>query len=281
MEIEKLVAQATRGDKKALERITEAIQNNVYSLALRMLVNPEDAKDATQEILIKIITNLSSFRFKSQFTTWVYSVAANYLISEKKLLSKELGLTFDRFKEDLENGLHEPTLLQDDPSYQTLLNELRISCTMAMLLCLKPDHRMAYILGDIYEMEHIEASEILQISKDNFRQQLSRARAKVIGFTSKNCGLVNSCAKCSCERKITDVHNKQCITVNNIYFTSDKQYSYKDVKASLLLTQQSLKSLALQQSINHHECPVDLSAMITSLVTDALKSNKALQHVCQ
>lgn len=280
MEIEKLVAEATGGNKTALEGVAAAIQGNIYYLALRMLANPDDAKDATQEILIKIITNLSSFRFESQFNTWVYRVAANYLISEKKVLSKVPGITFDLYKEDLESDLQEPSSMQDELSYHILLNELRISCTMAMLLCLSPAHRMAYILGDIFEMEHIEASKVLSISKDNFRKQLSRARNKVIEFTSESCGFVSNCAKCSCEKKITGALKRKRVSPDNIYFASDRQYSYDEIRESLSTTQQDLKTLALQQSINHYECPINLGVLIESLVSDGIKANKVLHRTC-
>lgn len=278
MEIEKLVLEATSGNKTALEGVAVAIQDNIYYLALRMLVNPEDAKEATQEILIKIITNLSSFRFESQFKTWVYRLAANYLISEKKVLDRDRGLTFDLYKLDLESDLQDPRELQDNSEYQVLLNELRISCTMAMLLCLNPSHRMAYVLGDILEMDHVEASEVLSISKDNFRKQLSRARDRVVEFTSASCGLVYSHAKCSCETKITGAVKRKRVNPDRIYFAGSTQYTYAEVKESLLETQQSLKSLALQKSINHYKCPVELSATIESLVADGIKANNALHR---
>lgn len=74
---------------------------------------------------------------------------------------------------DLESDLQDPHQLHSNPEYQVLLNELRISCTLAMLLCLNPVHRMAYIPGGILEMEHVEVSNILSVSKDNFHKQLS------------------------------------------------------------------------------------------------------------
>lgn len=276
MEIEKLVQQATSGNKTALEGVTAAIQDNVYYLALRMLANPEDAKDATQEILIKIITNLSSFRFESKFNTWVYRVAANYLLSEKKLRDKDPGLTFDLYKHDLESDLQEPAALQDDPSYPLLINELRISCTMAMLLCLNPAHRMTYILGDIFEMEHAEASNVLSISKDNFRKQLSRARTKIVEFTSESCGLVSKCATCSCEKKITGAINRTRVTSDNLYFANKSHYTFSEISESLSKTQQDLKTLALQKSVSHYKCPINLSNIIEALVSDGIKVNQAL-----
>jgi len=272
MKIEELVTEAINGNKEALEDLIASIQEKIYYLSLRMLVNPENAKDATQEVLIKIITNLSSFRFDSQFETWVYRIAANHLITEKKILAKDPGLTFSLFKEDLESDLQPPADLQHSPDYQVLLNELRISCTMAMLLCLNPSHRMAYILGDIFELEHSEASTILSISKDNFRKQLSRARAKVVDFTSASCGLVSDCANCSCEKKLTGAITHGRVNPTRLFYSNKGQYSYNDVKVSLLETQKSLKALSLQKSIKYYKSPIELGAIIENIVVDTAQN---------
>jgi len=274
MEVERLVQEAVNGSKSALEGITLAIQDNIYYLSLRMLANPDDAKDATQDILIKVITNLSSFRFDSHFNTWVYRIASNYLISANKITTRDAGLTFDLFKMDLEQDLQPPTELKDNPDYQAQLNELRISCTMAMLLCLNLPHRMAYILGDILEMSHDEASTVLSISKSNFRQQLSRARAKVVEFTNKSCGLVNKCANCSCEKKLTGALKRARVNPLKLNLAAGSDVNYIEVKDVLLQTQQELKTLVLQNSVAQYKCPNELSNIIEVLVEQGVKSNK-------
>ena len=177
--LSKLVGAAQQGDRDALEEIVRRIQDRVHRLAMCMLVNPEDALEATQEILILVITKLSSFRGDSAFHTWVYRVAANYLLSAKKILDRDRGLTFENFRADLESGLVAvPAPLAEDV---IMLNELRIACTMAMLLCLDLKHRIAYVLGDILELDHGEAANVLGISKSNYRKRLSRGRAE-LGF---------------------------------------------------------------------------------------------------
>ncbi|VAW52256.1 hypothetical protein MNBD_GAMMA06-197 [hydrothermal vent metagenome] len=270
MNLEKLVRQAIDGDKSALEGVITSVQDDIYYLALRMLANPDDAKDATQEILIKIITKLSTFKFQSQFKTWTYRVASNYLISEKKILSKYPRLTFDVYKADLENDLQDPLDLKNLPEYSIILNELRISCTIAMLLCLNPSHRIAYILGDIYELEHQEASDILSITKDNFRKQLSRARKKVVSFTANSCGLVNDCAKCSCENKITGAIGRQRVQSKHIRFANKNVKPYSEIKNIIRETQNDLKTLALQNSITRYKCPIELGDMIESLIAEGI-----------
>ena len=69
LQLEDSVELAQAGNKVALENVIEQIQGRIYGLALRMLWHPEDARDATQEILIRVITHLGGFRRESAFMT--------------------------------------------------------------------------------------------------------------------------------------------------------------------------------------------------------------------
>src|SRR5262249_52141960 len=79
--LEQLVSRARQGDRAGLEELISRIQNKVYALALRMLWHPEDARDATQDIMIRVVTHLSDFGGRSAFLTWVYRIASNYLLT--------------------------------------------------------------------------------------------------------------------------------------------------------------------------------------------------------
>ena len=81
---EDLVRAAAAGSRSALEEIVGRIQGRIYGLALRMLYHPADAEDATQEILIKVITRLDGFRGDGPFPAWVYRIAVNHLKSVRK-----------------------------------------------------------------------------------------------------------------------------------------------------------------------------------------------------
>jgi len=63
-----LVARAKGGDRIALEGVVRAVQDDVFDLALRMLGHVEDASDASQEILVRLVTKLDSFRGESRFS---------------------------------------------------------------------------------------------------------------------------------------------------------------------------------------------------------------------
>src|SRR5512139_3644606 len=83
-DFERLVELAKEGRKEALEELVRGIQDRVYNLALRALFLPADAEDATQEILIKVITHLADFKGESRFTTWVFRIATNHLLTTQK-----------------------------------------------------------------------------------------------------------------------------------------------------------------------------------------------------
>jgi RNA polymerase sigma factor (sigma-70 family) len=150
--------------------------------------------------LIRIVTKLSTFQGDSRFETWVYRVATNYLLTAKKVIARDPGLTFQLFSEDLLSGLVDQN--NAAPEDHVMLNELRVRCTMAMLLCLDRDHRAAYVLGEILEMTHSEAALVMEISPVNFRKRLSRARAEVKEFTAASCGLASTTATCSCAKRL-------------------------------------------------------------------------------
>ena len=103
--LEQLAAAANHGDQRALERLLRAVHDRVYRLAVRMTARPPDAEDATQEILIRVITRLSTYRGEAAFTTWVHRVAVNYLLDRSKNSVERLEMTFDRFAADLLDGL--------------------------------------------------------------------------------------------------------------------------------------------------------------------------------
>ena len=199
-----LVERARSGDANALEKLIVSIQDKIYGLAIRMLWHPDDARDATQEILIRIVTHLSAFRGDSAFSSWCYAVAANYLRTASKSRMERENYTFTRFEEDLLDGAEEPSDdLRQRPDYLLLLEEIKIGCTLGMLLCLDRDHRLAYILGEILEVESTEAAMIVNISSDAFRKRLSRARRRIISFTSRLCGVVDPKNACHCRRRAT------------------------------------------------------------------------------
>lgn len=196
------VEAAREGDADALEELLESVRNRVYRLALRMVTQPSDAEDATQEILLKVMTRLSTFRGDAAFATWVHRIAVNHLLDRKRTPVERMELTFDFYADDLVIGLTDPTG-RSAPDADLLAEEIKLSCTQAMLTCLDREHRVAYVLGEIFQVSSTEGAYICDVPSATYRKRLSRARLKVRGFLDNNCGLVNpDKAACRCHKRI-------------------------------------------------------------------------------
>ena len=200
-ETEQLVTEAVQGSKTALEEIVRRIQQPVYSLSLRMLFNPEDAKDISQEILITIITNLQGYRFEGSFRAWVLRIAVNKLRAvrktrvERKMASiGNLDGILDRY--EAKGWLSK----QPDAPEPYLEAETRSVCTHALLLTLDRAHRMAFILGVVMEVSSQEGAQILDITSAAYRKRLSRARSRIKEFLVNNCGIFDDANRCRCSR---------------------------------------------------------------------------------
>jgi len=198
--LEQLAAAANRGDARALERLVRAVHDRIYRLAVRMTARPPDAEDATQEILIRVITRLSTYRGEAAFTTWVHRIAVNYLLDRSKSSAERLNMTFDRFAADLLDGLSAGP--SADPDAALLEREVQLACTHALLTCLDREHRVAYILGDIVGVDSDDGGYICDIPPATFRKRLSRARHRVRAHLSAHCGLVNRDAACRCAGRV-------------------------------------------------------------------------------
>jgi RNA polymerase sigma factor (sigma-70 family) len=200
MVLEDAARSALNGDRNALDALVRELQGDIYGLALRMLCNREDAEDATQEILVRIVTRLSQFNFRSKLRTWAYRVAVNYILDVKKSPVERLHLSFVQFAEDLTTGLSLEA--PEETERSLLIEEVKVGCTFGMLQCLDRPHRMAYILGEILDLPGPEAAEALDISPDLFRKRLQLARKAILTFTRTYCGLASDTASCSCNRQL-------------------------------------------------------------------------------
>jgi RNA polymerase sigma factor (sigma-70 family) len=194
---------ALNGDKQALELLLGGVQDMVYNLSLRMLGSPHDAEDATQEILIKTMTGLSSFRKESTFSTWVYRIATNYLLNYKKsFFAKQPPLSFEFYGADIEAGfLKNNPGMMNGVDEEILTHELKMSCTNVMLQCFDPESRLIYVLGIMFKVDSKVCGEILGITPEAYRQRLSRIRQKMAGFLKQYCGLASP-EKCNCQKRI-------------------------------------------------------------------------------
>lgn len=218
--LEELVARAVDGNAEALDALLRHIKDDIYGLALRMLWHPADAEDATQEVLLRIVTQLSTFEGRSAFRTWAYRVAVRSILNTRRSRG-EHGLSFEEYGTDLLNDLepHAPKELAE-AERALLQREVRIACTHAMLLCLDRDHRIAYLLGEVFEWSSPEAAACLEVSEPTYRKRLSRARKRVHAATRSHCSLVRDEAPCKCAGRIGPARRQGRIDVKRLLFAT-------------------------------------------------------------
>jgi len=268
-DLESLVPKAKAGDRRALELLVRAVQPRVYGLALRFLWHPEDAEDATQEILIRVVTNLGGFRGESRFTTWLYRVTCNALVALRPGRMERMSLSFDAFGKDLAKGLSDaPLAVQPGVEEALLLEEVKIGCTLAMLLCLDRDHRLAYILGDILELDHHEASEALGTTPAAYRKRLSRAREEITSFMKARCGLAVPANACRCRRRVHAAVALRRVDPQHLLFASPVEQArrFPEVLSRIRALEEGRRAAALYRSHPEPRPARDLGAWVLGVI---------------
>jgi RNA polymerase sigma factor (sigma-70 family) len=226
-----LVERAQRGSRNALEQLITRHQRWIYNIVQRMIYLPQDAEDITQEILITLITKLSTFRGESRFRTWLYRIVVNHVLNMKRTRGEAFDWTFERYGSGLNSApdeeLPDPRSVPVD--LKLIVDEAMIGCTSGMLLCLTREQRLVYILGEIFGVTDVVAAELLETSRDNFRQKLSRARRDLHQFMQGQCGLVNASNPCRCAKKTQAFIKAGYIDTHKLLFASDHMTRVRDV----------------------------------------------------
>ena len=235
-ELQDLVMKATSGDKEALKMLVTGVQDIIFNLSLRMLGTFADAEDATQDILLKMITHLSSFRGDSSFTTWVFSIAVNHLKNYKKHMFAHYPLSFEYYGEDIQNGkIQDVPDLTQNVEKDILAEELKMSCTNVMLQCLDTESRCIFILGTMFKVDSRIAGDILGMTPEAYRQRLSRIRKKMADFLGQYCGEYGS-GKCKCKDRVNYAiqnHRINPVQLDYVAATEIPAKTMLDVKSAM------------------------------------------------
>lgn len=231
-----LVEQARAGSRDALEKLILRHQAWIYNIAVRMVFQPQDAEEVTQEVLIKAVTRLSTFQGNSQFRTWLYRITANHVLNMKRRGGEVRPQTFSSYAAAINDT---PDLDLPDPrsvpvDVPLLVEEAKIACTTGMLLCLDREQRLIFTLGEILGVSDTVGSEILEISADNFRQRLTRARRDLYRFMHNQCGLVNTSNPCRCPRKTKGFIQDGHVDPDHLLFASQHLLRIQEAAADTI-----------------------------------------------
>jgi RNA polymerase sigma factor (sigma-70 family) len=230
---EALLAKARSQDENALELLLSRHQPWVFNIALRMLYHHADAEDATQEILIKVLKALPSFRGESKLSTWLYRIAVNHILNVKKekWAASDAVCSFEQAAAGLQQV---PDLDPPDPTtvpvpFEILVEEVKVTCTMGTLLCLDGRQRLVFTLGTIFGVSDEVGAEIVGVTPANFRQILSRARRDLYEYLRGNCSLIEPGSSCKCARKTRAYIQGGFVDPRKLQFTSGHLRRIRDV----------------------------------------------------
>jgi RNA polymerase sigma factor (sigma-70 family) len=241
-----LIEQVKCGSRDALEKLVLRHQAWIYNIAVRMVFHAQDAEEVTQEVLIKAITRLSTFQGESRFRTWLYRITANHVLNMKRCGGEREAQTFSSYADAINDT---PDLDLPDPKsvpvdVPLLVEEAKISCTTGMLLCLDRRQRLIFTLGEIFGASDMVGSEILEMSADNFRQSLSRARRDLYQFMHGQCGLVNAKNPCRCPKKTKGFINAGHVDPDHLQFVS---LHLRQIKVAAASTVRAIESAVDEQ----------------------------------
>lgn len=196
-----LISKTKKGDKMAMEELIQLHEPFIYNIAWKFTNDQNEAKDLSQEALIKIFTKLSSFEGRSSFRTWAYRIVFNEFMQTKRRPMENQWKGFDDFSEKL-NSIPSPDLSPEEEEEQiNRTKTARTRCMSGMLMCLTREQRLLYLVGEIFKVDHNIGAEVFNLSKDNYRKKLSRTRKDFHSFMNKQCGLVNKDNPCRCSKK--------------------------------------------------------------------------------
>jgi len=172
---EQLVRKSQQDDERAFGELVSRYESKVYSLALKMVRNPEDAEDVLQDTFLRAYRGIKSFKGNSTFSTWIYRITANSALM--RLRKRQLPTVSIDDADEREA----PINIADwapGPVEQILNQETQAAMTEA-IEALPPEFRQVFVLRDIEELSNAEVAEILDLSVAAVKSRLHRARLKV------------------------------------------------------------------------------------------------------
>lgn len=179
-----VIRRVLDGDVNAFEQIVLAHQKNIYNLALKMVGNPDDAFDISQDAFLRAYNSLSSFHGESKLSVWLYRLTSNLCIDflRKKKRRNEVSLT-------VSDDEDEEILQIPDERFSPEVEVERVEQKEAIRAGLEqlPDNdRQILVLRELNGLSYEEIAEVLQIELGTVKSKLFRARKKLCAFLIKS-----------------------------------------------------------------------------------------------
>lgn len=187
-----LVEAHRSGDPEAIGRLLESYQRRIYSICYRMLRDEHEARDLTQDALLRVIQGLDSYDGRSKLSTWVIRVTMNACLSHLRKQKLRRHGSLDAGSENVTAGPVDPRSFGElSPPGRVELAEMRLVLGRA-LLCLDPDMRAVLVLRDMQELEYQQIAEALKVPVGTVKSRLFRARLALRAAVEVELGRSNN-----------------------------------------------------------------------------------------
>lgn len=175
-----IIEKVKAGDVHAFGVLTKKYRERIFNVIYNMLSNREDAMDLTQDVFIKALTSIKSFKGDAAFYTWLYRIAVNKSITFLKKRRLRRFFSFENLDEEVSNSelVEKLTAKGFSASKTTLVNELREKLNEA-LQNLSIEHRTVVVLYEIEGLSHSQIAEITGAKEATVRSRLHYAKQQL------------------------------------------------------------------------------------------------------
>ncbi len=184
-----IIRSVLRGNVNDFEKLVTAYEKNVYNIALRMVGDPDDAADMTQETFIKAYRALSGFRGDSKFSSWLYRIASNVCLDFLRSRSRHPQVSLSTVDEDDRATFELPDMRQN-PEEQ-LMKKLGMEAVRRGLEQLPEQQRQILVLRELGGLSYAELAQTLGLEEGTVKSRIFRARKRL-------------CALLLCDGNISD-----------------------------------------------------------------------------
>ena len=190
-----IIRSVLRGNVNDFEKLVTAYEKNVYSLALRMVGDPEDAADMTQETFIKAYRSLSSFRGDSKFSSWLYRIASNVCLDFLRSRSRHPQVSLSGSDEDERTAFELPDMSRN-PEEQ-LMKKLSMEAVRRGLEQLPEQQRQRLVLRELGGLSYAELAQTLGLEEGTVKSRIFRARKRLCALLLRDGNISGGAASVS------------------------------------------------------------------------------------
>jgi RNA polymerase sigma-70 factor (ECF subfamily) len=183
-----LVGKASRGDRQAFDKLIQKYQHRVYHFCFRMVNDVEEAEELTQDVFVKLFSNLKRFRQESKFSTWLFQIAKNLSLNKLKYLKLRRYYTTQSLDESKKTETSElkHELADERKDVQTLFEDIEMqTLVQSKIDALRADYRTALVLRDIEGLSYEEIAKIMKLAEGTVKSRIHRARLELKDSLSK------------------------------------------------------------------------------------------------